>query len=147
MTCAIVAFIWRKAGLSPSDFKLYYETNYMPFLLELMGPTFPLTHSRFYIERGLVNNSSSDATNASYAPVVYAGTPDDFDYDVFTQFIFESAAARQAFQARLQEPEVAGKIAEEEEKFIDLPKLKVAAVDGPMVTTRRPSQNSPSSQS
>lgn len=139
MTYTIVAFIWRKDGLSPSDFKLHYETNHIPLLLSLMGPLFPLTHSRFYIERGPGITSSPDASTTSYAPVIYVGTPSDFDYDVYCELVFEDAAAFQAFHARMQAPEVAGKIAEDEQKFINRQKLKVAAVDEPVVTTR-PSQ-------
>ncbi|KAL8706493.1 MAG: hypothetical protein Q9201_000478 [Fulgogasparrea decipioides] len=133
MTYTIVAFIWRKAGLSPSDFKLLYETNHIPLLLSLTGPLFPLTHSRFYIER------RPDASNASYAPVVYVGTPNDFDYDAYCEMVFEDAAACRAFWTRLQEPEVAEKIVEVEERFIDRQKLKVAGIDETVVTTR-PSQ-------
>lgn len=132
----IVAFFWRKPGLSPSDFKSHYETAHIPLLLSLMGPVFPVSHSRFYLHRNPGDTSSSDRSNASYLPTVFAGTPDDFDYDVYCELVYEDKAAFEAFHARMGEPEVAAKIAEDEEKFIDHRKSKVAAVNEPLVTTR-----------
>ena len=67
------------------------------------------------------------------------GTPDDFDYDVWAELVFKDAAAWEAFYMRMGEPEVAAKIGEDEERFVDRKKFKVAAVDEPMITTR-PSQ-------
>lgn len=136
MAYTIVAFIWRKPGLSPTEFKSHYETSHIPLLLSLTGPLFPLSHSRFYLGRNASDTSSSDTTNANHQPTVFAGTPNDFDYDVLATLIFEDTIAFEAFHARLREPEVASKLAEDEERFMDRQKLKVAAVDQPLVSTR-----------
>lgn len=101
-----------------------------------MGALFPLSHSRFYLRRETQAKSSSDTTNTNHPSTVFVGTADDFDYDVYAILTFENESAFQAFYARMQDPEVGGKIAEDEENFIDRQKFKSAAVDEPVVTTR-----------
>ena len=138
MPYTIVAFIWRKPGTSPSEFKTHYE-NHILLVLDLAAAVFPLSHSRFYLKRTPEASSSSDTSNSNYRPTVLAGTPDDFAYDVYCELVFEDEAASQAFIARIREPEVAAKIAEDEENFLDRQLLKVAAVAEPVITSR-PSQ-------
>jgi len=133
----IVAFVTRKPGLSPSDFRSHYEKIHMPLLQSLTGSVFPLSHSRFYLQRHPSDTATSDNSNASHPPTVYVGTPNDFAYDAHCELVFENVAAWESFGARMSEPEVAAKIAEDEAKFIDRPKWKVAAVDEPVVTKRR----------
>ncbi len=106
----------------------------MPLLRSLTGSAFPLSHTRFYLERG--TSSSSDSSNASHPATIYVGTPSDFEYDVLCELVFENTAAMESFYAKMREPDVAAKIAEDEEKFIDRREWTVAAVDEPMVTRR-----------
>jgi EthD domain len=68
-----------------------------------MGPLFPLSHSRFYLGRNASDTSSSDTTNANHHPTVFAGTPEDFDYDVLAALVFEDMIAFEASHARLRE--------------------------------------------
>lgn len=135
MPLTVIAFVSRKPGLSPSAFKSHYEDTHMPLLHSLTGPTFPLSHTRFYVTRQ-PSEPSPDTSNANHPPTVYGGTPSDFNYDVHIELVFESAAGMEAFYAKMQEPEVAKGIAEDEEKFIDRGTWRVAAVDEPMVTRR-----------
>ena len=132
MTYTIVAFLWRKSGTTPSEFKAHYENNHIPLLLSLLGPLFPLSHSRVYLQR----HSKEDAAVADYQPTVYVGAHSDFDYDLFCTLKFEDQHGFEAFYQRMQDPEVAAKIAEDEEKFIERQKLKVAAVQEPVITMR-----------
>ena len=138
MTYTIVAFLWRKPGTTPSEFKNHYENTHIPLLLSLMGPLFPLTHSRFYLRRHPEEGSSSATAVTNYQPTVYVGTHSDFDYDLYCTLEFEDEKGFDAFHQRMQDPEVAPKIAEDEEKFIDSQKLTVAAIHEPVIT-RRPS--------
>ncbi len=139
MSYTIVAFIWRKPGTSPSEFKTHYEKTHIPLLLDLLAAVFPLSHSRFYLKRTPEDSSLSDSSNSNYRPTVLAGTPDDFAYDVYCELVFEDESSFHAFHAGMREPEVAAKIAEDEEKFMDRQLMKVAAVAEPVITSR-PSQ-------
>ena len=64
------------------------------------------------------------------------GTPEDFEYDLYCELVFEDVTAFEAFFARFREPEVAAKVGEDEERFIDRKMLKAVAVEEPMVTVR-----------
>lgn len=136
MPFTIVAFLWRKPGITPSEFKSHYETVYIPLIVSLVGQSFPLSHSRFYLRREIQAESPSDTTNTNHPPTVFAGTTNDFDYDVYCMLTFEDKSAFETFIGRIRSPEVATKITEDEENFLDRQTMKVAAVDEPVVTTR-----------
>lgn len=65
MLYSIVAFFWRKPGLTPQEFRHHYETNHILLLLDLFGPAFPKSHTRFYLPRQLSTNHTADTSNAS----------------------------------------------------------------------------------
>lgn len=134
MPYTIACFLWRKPGTSPAEFKSHYENHHIPLLLSVMGPLFPQTHTRFYLTRNATGDDTS--STADYAPTVFIGTPEDFDYDLFCELVFEDVEAFEAFFARLREPEVAAKVGEDEERFADRKKFKAVAVDEPVVTRR-----------
>ena len=137
MPFTIVAFIWRKPGLSPSEFRSHYENQHIPLLLSLTGPTFPLSHTRFYlVKNSLDSTSSTGVSTVDYSPTVFAASPDDFGYDVYCELVFEDSAAFEAFFSRMQDPRTAAAIADDESKFIDRQKMEVAAVQEPVVTKR-----------
>lgn len=136
MPYTIVAYIWRKPGTTPSAFRSHYENHHIPLLLELLQNLFPVSHSRHYTTRIPANPSSSDHSNANYPPTVYAGTPEDIGYDVYSEMKFEDKAAFEAFNARLGEPEVAAKLFADQESFIDIQMLKVVKVEEPCITRR-----------
>lgn len=138
MPYTIVAFIWRKEGTSPSEFKSHYETTHIPLLLRLLGSVFPISHTRFYLARQDEDASSFSAEHQQQPPqpIIYVGVPEDFDYDVYAELVFDDQPAFDAFYARMREPDVAAQIAADEEKFIARSRLKVVAVQEPLVTTR-----------
>lgn len=134
MSYSIVAFLWRKPGLTPNEFRQHYETKHIPLLLNLLGPVFPKSHTRFYIHRQLSTTDSADTSNASYTPTIFIGDTNDFDYDAYASLIFKDEAAFHAFFARLTDPEVAKVVAEDEEKFLWRQKFITAATGTPCVT-------------
>lgn len=134
MPYTIACFLWRKPGTTPFEFKSHYENHHIPLLLSVMGPVFPQTHTRFYLTKNATTDDTS--SNADYAPTVFMGTREDFDYDLFCELVFEDVKAFEAFFARFREPEVAAKLGEDEERFMDRKMLKAVAVDEPVVTLR-----------
>ncbi|KAL2013594.1 hypothetical protein VTN00DRAFT_1119 [Thermoascus crustaceus] len=136
MPYTVVVFAWRKPGLTPAQFKDHYEHSHIPLLLELAGPNFPTSHTRFYLPRRAEDLASADPTNENHRPAIFAGQPGDFPWDAYAELVFDDLAAFNAFHAIVTEPENAARIAADEEKFLDRTKLKIAAIDSPVVTTR-----------
>lgn len=136
MSYSIVAFLWRKPGLTPNEFRQHYETNHIPLLLDLLGSTFPTSHTRFYIPRQSSTANSADTSNANYVPTIFIGDTKDFDYDAYASLVFEDEAAFHAFYARLTDPDVAKTVAEDEERFLWRQKFITAATGAPCVTLK-----------
>ena len=136
MPFTIVIYSWRKPGLSPAEFKDHYEHGHVPLVQYLTGPLFPLSHTRHYIQRTPGETASTDSTNVAHPANVFVGSPSDFEYDAFAELVFEDVTKFQAFFGCVSTPEAAARIAEDEEKFLDRPKMRVAAVDDTAVTTR-----------
>jgi len=145
MPYQIVAFLWRKPTLTPTEFKNHYETQHMPLLTELMGPAMCARHTRHYITRTLTEAASdptltsetiSSNINAKYPTTAYAGDGSKIDYDVYSEIEFEDLEKFAAFAMRLQELEKDGRLQEDEDRFLLMQKRIVVAVEEPYVTLR-----------
>ncbi|KAJ9251207.1 hypothetical protein DTO271D3_3685 [Paecilomyces variotii] len=136
MSYTIVAFLWRKPGITPLEFKTHYETQHIPLLLELLGSRFPASHSRFYLPRLPSDPSSTDVSNLNLRPKLFLGDGDGFSWDAYCELCFENHIAFEDFRAAMLEPENATKIAADEEQFLDRSKINVVEVDPPEVTRR-----------
>ena len=134
MPYTVIVYLWRKLGTTPSEFKSHYEKNHMPLFASLTGSLFPLTHTRYYLRHKPEKDSSSVTAAADYQPIVYAGSHSDFDYDVLCVMKFEDQASFEAFSERMKDPEVAAKIAADDEIFMNRQIVWVAAVDEPEVS-------------
>ena len=132
----LFAYSQRGSVTSPSEFRTHYENSHMPLFPDLFGVVYPLSHTRFNLQRTSDADSSSDNSNSNYRPTVIMGAADDFTYEVYARLAFEDEAALQVFYPRMREPEVAAKIAEDEGKFMVRQLMKVAVVAEPVVTTR-----------
>ncbi|APA10142.1 predicted protein [Sclerotinia sclerotiorum 1980 UF-70] len=118
------AFHWRKKGLTPEEFKNHYETVHIPILQEITGDKFPKTHTRHYVVRTSDGATSDDKSNSKYKASVYAGTnAQDFDYDVYSELVFENEAKFKAFESIMFDPVLGPKINEDSVKFIDHVKM------------------------
>jgi hypothetical protein len=51
MVFSIIIFSYRKSGTTPEQFKTYYERSHIPLVRELAGDDFPLSHTRYYVQR------------------------------------------------------------------------------------------------
>lgn len=130
----ILLLVYRLPSLTPTAFKNYYETTHIPLLKSLTGPLFPDSHTRHYISR--TANTSGDNRNGTYPAMVIIGTQQDFEYDAIAELMFANQTAFQAFLNRVSQPEVAQKIANDEDRFIDRARLR-AVVLGSTTVTRR----------
>ena len=134
MSYSIVAFLWRKPGLTPDQFRHHYETQHIPLLVALMGSAFPKSHTRFYLPRQLSAAKTADTSNTNYTPTVFLGNTDDFDYDAFASIVFADEAAFNTFYALLRDAHVGKLVAEDQKKFLWEEKMVVAASGAPCVT-------------
>ena len=139
MSFSVIVFLWRKPGLTPQDFKDYYEMKHMPLFASLVGPLSPKIHTRIYPTRQQAAGiAPSNNDNLQYPATVFQGNADNFDFDVFVSMAFENKDAFHAFLARMQEPEVASKIRGDEENFLQYQKT-AAAAGGPAYVTMQSS--------
>ncbi|OKL63029.1 hypothetical protein UA08_01936 [Talaromyces atroroseus] len=135
MTARVLIFAYRKPGLSLEEFRTLYE-EHVANLKKLAGDDFPLSHKRSYIARNNTPNDGATARNATTPAIVIAGQQSDFDFDAQAELTFASPEALQAFVAKVQAPEAAAQIAEEEEKFLDRSKLSIAMLGDVVETTK-----------
>jgi hypothetical protein len=136
MPFKIVGYLTRKPGMTPAEFRDYYENIHMPLLVSLTGPVFPKTHTRTYLTRTPINPSSSDNTNANYVAAAFAGKPEDFEYDAYAELVFENAEKFAEFGKRLAEIREAedGVFHKDELAFLDVSKAMGVVVEEPVVT-------------
>lgn len=138
MVQKILLFAYRKAGISPEEFKTHYE-GHVELLKSLAGDAFPSSHRRTYLARTAVDTAAEDAStvNANTPAAVIKGKQSEFDYDVIAEVTFADADAFKAFERVLYPqyaPETAAKIAANEEKFMDLSKMSIVRVGDSLET-------------
>ncbi|KAI0817134.1 EthD domain-containing protein [Xylaria sp. FL0064] len=144
MPYSVLIFAYRKFGTTPAQFKAHYEGTHVPLIHKLTGANFPLSHTRHYLHRteqqqqqqaeeGKGNNTARNPTTPA---TVLIGTQEEFDYDAFAELTFEDEAAFQAFFALTQQPEIAEKIAADEELFLDRARMTVVVKGDTTVTER-----------
>ena len=122
----VAAFETRKPGTSVADFIKYYDNTHVPIIKKAMGPSFPLTHARYYLKR----QPGSDT------PVIFGGTVADFDYDVITVMTFEDEAHLNDFNTKYQDPAIGGVIMASADKFIVSSILRIVGLEPPHITTK-----------
>jgi hypothetical protein len=101
-----------------------------------MGTAFPLTHTRHYLTRTTIHTSPEDKSNTNHPVTTYAGTANDFPYNVYSEMVFEDIRAFEVFATRLAELEKDGRLHEDEKQFLMLEKRTVVVVDEPQVPVR-----------
>lgn len=107
-----IALLKKKAGLSQDEFVRYYEQNHAPLMRSLL-PQLCAYHRNFI-----------DLTGAYIYPG--ASAP---DFDVITETIYPDRAAYEAAMVIATSPEVAARIAADEENFLDRDLTRYFVVD------------------
>ena len=107
-----IALLRRRADLSHQDFTAYYENRHSVLIRQLLPGI--LDYRRNYVER------EGAFLFADAAPI---------DFDVVTEMWFEDRAAYDRFAARAAEPEIAARIAADEENLFDRAGTRMFTVD------------------
>lgn len=135
MTFKILLIVYRKPGLTPDEFKQKYE-NHVQLVKRLAGDDFPLSHTRRYIARTVVDEADGDGVNAKTPATVIIGSQDAFPYDAVAELTFTDQAAFQAFGAKMMSPPASEELAVDEEGFLDRPKLQIVVLGDVVETTK-----------
>lgn len=102
----VVALFKRKAGLTPEQFREYYETRHSVLSMTLM-PFFS-DYRRNYIRHDLgPQRSSAEAPKSS------------LDFDVITEITFVSRADYDAMLQALSDPDIRRQVIDDESQFMD----------------------------
>lgn len=100
----IAFFLKRKSGLTPEEFRTYYEEQHAPLARRLL-PLFQ-EYTRNYIQH-----------DKSYSPPHMKGQ--NLQFDVLTQITFATQADYDLQLEMLKDPDLAAELTADEEKFID----------------------------
>jgi hypothetical protein len=114
MPYAVLIFGTRKAGLSPEEFKDYYENKHIPLVKSLTGDQFPKSNTRHYITSGAVAQ-----------PAFIVGEPSDLPWDSVTALNFADEEHFNKCMAIYQDEETQKKFAADEEIFLDRASMKI----------------------
>lgn len=107
-----IALLKCKAGLSREAFIEYYEKHHAPLMLELQPQA--CGYRRNFIDLA--------------GAFIYPGTSAP-DFDVITELWYPDRAAYDATMAVLTRPEIAERIARDEENFLDRSKTRMFVVE------------------
>jgi uncharacterized protein (TIGR02118 family) len=102
----MVFFFTRKAGLTPEQFREYYETKHVPLALSLLP--FFADYTRNYVRNDLGFERPSGGPNKP-GP----------SFDVVTELTFASRADYDRMMQALSDPAIIKQIAEDEANFMD----------------------------
>jgi uncharacterized protein (TIGR02118 family) len=97
----LFVFFARKPGLSPGEFRDYYENHHVPLILSLVPS--PPVYKRNYLQRD----------GSSGLPV------DAVTFDVVAEQVFADRDAFNAWLGALYAPDVAARVRADEERFLD----------------------------
>ncbi|KAI1389102.1 uncharacterized protein F4822DRAFT_269253 [Hypoxylon trugodes] len=139
MTYTVVALLRRKEGISSTQFRKHYDTVHLPLLISLLGSAMPLTHTRYYVSREtptmhwsvepLTTLKRSAAVGEEFPPaIMYEGSLDDVAFDSLTVMVWEDKELFDTFIRILLSKDVAEKIGEDEENFLDRGKKVVFSI-------------------
>lgn len=129
-------FVTRKAGISPSQFKIHMENNHIPLIQARAGESFPLSHTRHYIARTESSDEAADPTvtenterNSKTPATVWLGTQADFDYDVISELVFRDQSHVLAYRDAMNTPETLELRMKDEEAFMDTKITRLVILD------------------
>ncbi|OJJ06161.1 hypothetical protein ASPVEDRAFT_45579 [Aspergillus versicolor CBS 583.65] len=140
MTYTILAVLSRKPGLTPTQFKSYYETTHVPLVKEIAGSHPPTVYKRYYLPRAHIHGqggiddtnagADADTSNTAYpVTTALAGNPSGLQFDVYTEMVFEDENHFGSFQAALEEN--SERVKADEAAFLDTSRIHIVKIDGP----------------
>jgi hypothetical protein len=107
----VLAFLSRKPGMSPKEFKAYYETRHVQVINEV-APGIPV-YRRNFLQLNDPQNRNADQIN----------------FDVVTEMEFPDRESFQLWAKSFAAPGAAERVAEDEAQFIDRDHIRVCVVE------------------
>ncbi len=133
MVFTVIMLIPRKPGLTPAEFKDYYENHHVPLCLSVLDDTTkPTRHSRYYIKRDA--SAQGDAPVAP--PIMYIGTPSMVEFDCVTMVEFEDEAHFDRYHEVFKTGARRHELKKDQEMFEDETRFIALAVNPPEVYVR-----------
>lgn len=120
MVYTVLMLVYRSPELTPLQFRDHYENKHIPLMKSLTGQYFPLSHARHYIERSGSNNRFSAA--------VLGGKQSDFEFDCISIMMFENDGGFRKMSDLLASPELAPKVGNDCEAFMDAARTRVVVI-------------------
>ncbi|KAI0468474.1 EthD domain-containing protein [Xylaria cf. heliscus] len=115
-----MAFLTRKNGVTPEQFRDYYTGSHLPMIRQLVGSShFPVRHTSRYIHRTECASYLNTRRNPTTPATVLVGHQIDFDYDVIVILEFKDVAAFEEHCDFVRKPEIMAKIENDEKRFLD----------------------------
>ncbi len=114
----MVALFRFKPGLTREDGIRYYETRHVPLICELMPGLF-LDYRRSYLEPGTM----------FFPDHMEGAAPPPPSFDVMTELWMHSRAEYEAIGAKMANPEIGRRVAEDEAQFLDRSSMVMFLVD------------------
>jgi uncharacterized protein (TIGR02118 family) len=111
----LICLVKRKAGLTPAQFREYYEKTHAPLTLKLF-PFFK-EYRRNYIRH-----------DSPHAPPHFKDQP-SLDIDVITEIYFESESEYKRMLEAAADPAIQTRITQDEAKFMDRSSVVMFLVD------------------
>jgi len=107
-----IALLKCKPGLSREAFIDYYETRHVPLIRSLLPQICGYRRNFIHPEGAYINEAAAER-----------------DFDVITEIWFADQAAYEAAMALSAQPEIGGRIAADEENFLDRTHTRMFVVD------------------
>lgn len=126
MVYSVILLVPRKPSVAWVDFKHYWETQHVPLLERLVGPDFPLSHTRHYLEQ-----TDNDQPNVS------VGSSEGINYDGLAVLTFADREHHARFMAKMQDKEAHELHEQDLHKFVDVKMLKGFTAGATLATGRR----------
>ncbi|KAM7199759.1 hypothetical protein V8F20_005629 [Naviculisporaceae sp. PSN 640] len=136
MTYSILITNTRKPGTTPEEFRNGCEAL-IPFIKEMAGEHFPLSHTRHYIQRTeSPRGEGNSELNPTTPAIVIMGKQADADWDSISELVFADELAFKAYIDTLMEPNNWARLQERESKVVDTEKSKIVVVGEALVTKK-----------
>lgn len=107
-----IALLKCKPGLSREAFIKYYETRHVPLIRSLLPQICGYRRNFIHPEGAYINEAAAER-----------------DFDVITEIWFADQAAYEAAMVLSAQPEIGGRIAADEENFLDRTHTRMFVVD------------------
>lgn len=120
----VIAFMNRKAGLTRQQFIDYYENNHQKLAREILPPitdyrrNYPVYDDPLNFAGAFVDESNDAAADNAAQ-----------NYDVITEMSFKDRNDFEQFLGALRDPEIARRIMEDEDNFLDRDSTRLVVVD------------------